>query len=171
MALPQNPNILDGKFPRRFLCDEMLKGLAKWLRFLGFSTEITANTSRIMQVLENEPSAIFLTRSRKHARIFPENSVFVLQSDDVAEQLQELNREFSLFNRMKFLSLCSVCNIPIEPIEKAEIQGQIPERVWESFQEFWKCPVCGRIYWEGGHVQRLKDKLRRMGVPVLPDSS
>ncbi len=152
--------------PRQFICDSMLKGLAKWLRFLGFPTEISSDSEQIQRRLLSEPNTLFLTRSPKNALNLPSEAVLLLQSDEIAVQLQELNERLAIFQHMNPLSLCSVCNIPIEPVEKEKIKGEVPERVWEQFEEFWRCPHCQRIYWEGGHVNRLLDKLRRMGVPV-----
>jgi len=36
--------------------------------------------------------------------------------------------------------------------------------VYDTHEEFAMCPVCGRIYWEGTHVSRMKDKLQEVGI-------
>ncbi len=159
-------NIQDQRSSVEFICDSMLRGLARWLRFLGFSTLLSPTVEALTTLMEQHPRATFLTRSRKHAEQFETYSVFLLHSDRIEQQLQELNQAFSLFSRINLLSRCSVCNRVIESVGKETIKGEVPDRVWEHYEKFWRCPQCGRIYWEGGHVARLMDKLRRMGVPV-----
>ncbi len=148
-----------------FLADPMLKGLARWLRFLGFPTKIVPRIEQLPEIRQEQPEAIFLTSSKKHLGLCSGPS-FLIRSHHVPEQLQELDREFQIFSQMDLLSLCSICNVPIRPVEKKAVKEKVPERVYQQFSRFWVCPVCGRIYWEGGHIPRLKDKLRRMGIPL-----
>jgi len=148
-----------------FITDNMLRGLARWLRFLGFPAKTVRQIEQLKKLQQEQPEAIFLTSSRKHLSLYSGCS-FLIRSDDIQEQLQEINQEFHIFSRMNLLSLCSVCNVPIRPMEKKAVKERIPERVYQQYARFWICPVCGRIYWEGGHIPRLKDKLRRMGIPL-----
>jgi uncharacterized protein with PIN domain len=59
-----------------------------------------------------------------------------------------------------------LCNIKVLLLKKSEIVDDIPERVIKNFGAFYYCPNCNKIYWQGGHVQRMLDKLQRMGVPI-----
>ncbi len=57
-------------------------------------------------------------------------------------------------------------DIPLKKIEKEQVKNRVPENIFHHFSVFYYCPHCQRIYWEGGHVKRLINKLNRMGVPI-----
>ena len=156
----------DGAKAPVFVVSANLLGLARWLRFLGFSTEIRTDPGKITVFLREHPEAIFLSAGKKQFEHVDTSRSYLLHSNFIEDQLQELNSAFEIFRRMNLLSRCSLCNVPIEPVSKADIKQQVPERVWQSFNQFWRCSRCRRIYWEGGHIERLKEKLRRLGVPV-----
>ena len=149
-----------------FVLDGMLAGLCRWLKFLGFSARIVNNPKQLPSSLIPDKKTIFLTRTPKHYIDNEDIICFVLTSDQIPEQLEELNKAFQIFNKIDFLSRCSLCDVPIEPVKKWTIKDKIPEKVWKSYDQFWRCPACERIYWEGGHVKRMKEKLRLMGVPL-----
>ncbi len=152
-----------------FLVDQMLRGLAKWLRYLGFSSHTVSDMKQAENLSQKFPEAIFLTASITHYHQFPGNSGFLIKSDVVSEQLSALDDAFQIFLKMNILSLCSRCNTPVIPIDKSGIQDQVPPKVWEVHNEFRQCPDCQRIYWHGGHVKRLSQKMKRMGIPIIKD--
>ncbi|GAB4377910.1 MAG: Mut7-C RNAse domain-containing protein [Calditrichia bacterium] len=144
----------------------MLRGLARWLRFLGYSAQIVMNPAEAKEALQNHRNAVFLTGSRKHFEQLEKFTVLLLKSERIPDQLQKINEFTSLFDRIDLLSLCSLCNTSIEPVKKESLREKVPARVWQTQEQFWMCPSCGKIYWEGGHVRRLKDKLKRMNIPI-----
>ncbi len=149
-----------------FIADNMLRGLARWLRFLGFPAEIAMSVPEAEKIRDLHPGAIFLTSSYNHLADFTSGKSHVVESGTIKEQLQELDTAFGIFSRIDLLSICSICNVPIEPAPKSQAKDRVPEKVWGSFDKFWQCPHCRRIYWKGGHVERLIGKLKRMDVPV-----
>ena len=46
--------------------------------------------------------------------------------------------------------------MPLQPIDKAEVEAQLPPRVRERYARFSTCPACRRVYWEGSHWQRMR---------------
>ncbi|RMG60980.1 MAG: hypothetical protein D6715_14465 [Calditrichaeota bacterium] len=157
----------------KFLLDGMLRGLARWLRFLGWDAQILQRweADEIRRWYQREPDRVFVSRSRAHVEAWPGQFKVLLSSDDVAEQLQQLNERFSLVQPDLFLSRCSRCNQPLVAVRPEAVRGKVPERVFERFREFYLCPGCQRIYWEGGHVERLIKKLQRMGLFFSPNCS
>ena len=55
----------------RFLCDEMLTGLARWLRIAGYDTAIVVRGRRDRDLVEqaNSENRILLTRDRRLVEI------------------------------------------------------------------------------------------------------
>ncbi|MFZ0390832.1 MAG: Mut7-C RNAse domain-containing protein [Calditrichia bacterium] len=153
----------------KFYVDNMLRGLATWLRFLGFPAIILNSPQEFVQLQKREDHCFYLTRSNRHYHTAGAEDAIRLLSDDIPGQLNELDRELSIFQKINLLSLCSICNVPVEKTDKAAIRQEVPEKVRHSFNLFYRCPECSRIYWEGGHIKRLKDKLKRMNIP-LPEN-
>jgi len=149
-----------------FIADTMLQGLGKWLRFIGFSTVIADNFKMARLLLLANPSLIFITSSSDHLRELGEFTAFMVRKNSIAEQLQEIDNHFHIFQRLNLFTICSLCNIPAQPISREEIRDRIPEAVKNNFENFWICPGCQRIYWQGGHIQRLLEKMQRMGIPI-----
>jgi uncharacterized protein with PIN domain len=150
-----------------FIADTMLRGLGKWLRFLGFFSAMPDNYEEGQKLLNRNPTHIFLTSSLNHFHQIGESLAYLIKKNNIAEQLQEIDNRFHIFQRVKLFSICSLCNIQIQSITKEDLKERIPDAVKNSYEEFWSCPSCQRIYWQGGHTLRLMDKMRRMGIPIL----
>ncbi len=147
-----------------FYVDEMLQGLIRWLRFLGYSALMTRNKSAFPENPRTGNSAVLLTASQHNIEKYGFSHSYLVKSDHIADQLQELNEQFDIFGHINFLSRCSRCNAPMQKVQKEAVSGMVPKRIYEKTEDFRQCPVCGHIYWKGGHVIRLKDKLHRMGI-------
>jgi uncharacterized protein with PIN domain len=67
-------------------------------------------------------------------------------------QLRDLVARFHLDLLTRAFTRCVVCNVPLE-----EGSGEAaPERVRTRCTTFLRCPSCGRTFWEGTHVERLR---------------
>lgn len=140
------------------MADEMLGTLAKWLRVAGVDCEYASgmDDDRILDVALSGRTV--LTRDKLLAQRCGEMGVYVV-SDDLEEQLVQVLGAFPRLMDGETLSRCLVCNVPVEPASAAEVKGSVPEGVLERTKEFWRCPTCGRAYWEGSHVEDMRDRL------------
>ena len=146
----------------KFLVDTMLIKLGRYLRFLGYDTAIvTLETDWKNSAHANR---IFVTTSRKHFEQWPFGKKILLHSQGFENQLRELRGFIPLSIGEYFLSRCSRCNAVLEPLSREAVLPQVPPLVAKNFEHFYRCPQCGKIYWEGGHVKRLKQKLQRLGL-------
>nr|WP_243663678.1 Mut7-C RNAse domain-containing protein [Rhodothermus marinus] len=71
---------------------------------------------------------------------------------------------FELHEFVDPFSRCMCCNAPLEPVEAEAVAAQIPPGIRTHYTEFYRCPACGRVYWEGSHharMQRLIDQVMR----------
>ncbi|MFN4182821.1 MAG: Mut7-C RNAse domain-containing protein [bacterium] len=143
----------------KFLVDRNLGSLAKWLRLLGFDVMYPEPMEdRALLLLSRKEGRILLTKDRKLAEA-ERSIVYYVQGHTLEEQVGEVLHTFNLENHAEPLSRCSACNTPIRPVDKNSIQGKVPPRVYHTQKEFWLCPGCGKIYWQGTHWERMKEKI------------
>ena len=150
----------------RFVADDMLGKLAKWLRILGYDVlyPAPARDAYLLRLAQAE-GRVLLTRDRGLADRCSGWKVLV-KSEDPWEQLRQVVEELGLEVDRGFLSRCAVCNEPIEPVPKENVRDLVPPYVFRTHEHFARCPICGRVYWEGSHVERMRRKLAEvLGVP------
>ncbi len=148
----------------KFLVDGMLLRVGKYLRFLGYDTRIEKQFYAIN--FDEVVDRIFVTASKKHYNQWPGGKKILIQSPYFNEQLAQLQAELNLEAGSQLLSRCSRCNTLLESVPTEEIRDRVPPQVAKYFDHFYRCPQCGKIYWEGGHVQRLIQKLQQLGFRV-----
>jgi uncharacterized protein with PIN domain len=138
----------------KFIADVMLGSLAKRLRLLGFDVlyDRTLNDNEIIR-LSLEQDRVILTRdSGLAARPLAANHLFI-DRDGAPAQVEQVLSAFPASSRP--LTRCSVCNAPLDPLEKRDARDLVPPHVYEAHDEFLQCATCGRIYWKGSHVKRM----------------
>lgn len=142
----------------KFLADSMLGRLAKWLRILGFDTAYSASWDDAAVVrAARAQGRLILTRDRAMA-LRRGIEVFLVKSDEVEEQVQEVIVGLGLSTADPF-SLCPECNGILAAVKKSEVKDLVPPYVFSTQQSFHRCPDCGRIYWRGTHWDRMIEKL------------
>ena len=146
-----------------FIADVMLGRLARWMRFLGIDTlyfrDIT--DSRLIRIAREQDRHI-LTRDTRLIKIKGVNNYLLIKANDSFHQLIEVidTLKLSQFNP---LSRCVVCNgMLIRVTNKHDIKGSVPEFVFLKMNIFLKCTECGKIYWEGSHPKKFKEKLDKI---------
>jgi len=152
----------------KFLADQMLGRLAKWLRILGFDTKYfnSIDDAELLRIAKEE-DRILLTRDTQLLKRRPivRNSISAIHvnSDDLINQLDQIINDVDLADLVAGTALsplCIHCNWPIHEIQKDLARGRVPSYVYKTQHEFCLCPKCGRIYWKGTHWERIKEKLQ-----------
>jgi len=145
----------------KFAADGMLGRLARWLRLCGFDV-IYVNSRRPSDILgmARREERVILTRSSFLKEHEPDR-ILLIRSDRVKEQMAEVVSHFNLkVNESTFFTSCSLCNQPLEKMEKNRLKNKVPPYVFKTQEEFYRCPSCQRIYWSGTHRERMVDFLR-----------
>lgn len=136
----------------KFLLSKELGRLAKWLRILGYDSAYYKEdkpASLIIQALRD--NRIILTRNHRLAQASGVRIV-LLKAEQIKEQIAEVLKELKIRPEPgKMFSRCTVCNIELEAADKDRIKERIPEYVFKTQNDFFTCPECKRIYWQGTH--------------------
>lgn len=148
----------------RFVLDVHLGKLARWLRMLGFDTLYDRNyeDAEIVDIAAAE-RRIILTRDRgllKHSKVT--HGCWV-RATDPRRQIHEVVRRLDLRSQFAPFTRCMECNGETVERPPGEVVDRVPPRARERSSTFYQCAACGRIYWEGTHVARMRrliDELR-----------
>jgi uncharacterized protein with PIN domain len=147
----------------RFFADAMLGNLARWLRILGFDTAYHASIPDPELVRRSlAEGRHILTRDRALQEEWRVSHCTVLEKDDVEAQLGEVFRRFPIREKIRMFTRCALCNAPLESLSREEARERVPGRVLEAHESFAACPECRRVYWEGSHTERIRQRLRRI---------
>lgn len=139
----------------KLLCDEMLKGLARWLRTAGYDVEMEPDgtTDRLLIERALAEDRLLLTRDRNLMEIRHALRVVVLLEGNGLENLaREVTQKLGIDWLLAPFSRCSLCNTPL--IETARPQDFPPD-----IEEACLCTFCDKYYWRGGHVERMRRRL------------
>ncbi len=144
-----------------FVVDVNLGRLARLLRLMGFDT-LFSNAyadDEIVRISE-EQGRIVLTRDRRllHAKAVTHG--YWVRSVWPRRQVDEVVRRFDLAGQVRPFSRCADCNGRIEPVAKEAVADQLEPKTKKYYEKFYRCPSCGKIYWEGSHVGKLRERFK-----------
>ncbi|MGA1824449.1 MAG: Mut7-C RNAse domain-containing protein [bacterium] len=144
------------------MVDNMLGRLARWLRILGYDAVYSksgigcASTQTV-----NDPEAIILTRNTKLFKNRGNKRALFIKDDYFQLQVRQVVQELGLHAvKNIFLSRCVECNETLSPIAKEDVEGKIPDYVFQTQSNFRQCKQCGRIYWQGTHYFQIENQLK-----------
>ncbi|RLD15953.1 MAG: hypothetical protein DRI36_06410 [Caldiserica bacterium] len=139
----------------KFLVDNMLGRLGRWLRLLGIDAKQVKRNSTYDEIIFTSLNErrILLTRSKKISkhRVY---GIYYVKNEDLRKQLKEVIENFNIkIDEDKIFSRCIICNEELKRIEKEKVKGEVPNYVYQTRDEFYTCPSCKKIFWEGTHFE------------------
>jgi uncharacterized protein len=148
----------------KFVADGMLGKLARWLRMLGQDVEYSnkMEDSELLKMAK-QGSRILLTRDFELYRRAVGKGIESVYFDGETgeEQLAELAKRFKIRLEIDMASSrCPKCNNVVRQISLDEASGKIEKRTLDHYREFWRCPECGQVYWQGAHWVKIRKTLR-----------
>jgi hypothetical protein len=147
----------------KFLCDDMLGKLARWLRIIGQDVYYKNRLSNeeLIEIAGRE-SRFVLTRDSRLAKTLSEKSIphCIVTENYPAHQLKEVVENFQDRIRIRVFSRCSDCNVILEPASKEEIADKVPPFVFKTQTVFRRCPNCGRVFWAATHRTHVEEQLK-----------
>lgn len=134
----------------RFIADQMLLRLGRWLRLLGqdVANPDGGDDKQLLQRAKLE-SRTLITRDKRLADSCSSahvNCVLII-SDKLEEQLEEMAK-LGLPLDLNPIR-CTICNSPLRSVEASEM-------------EMWRCEGCGKLYWRGSHWERISETLKKL---------
>lgn len=134
-----------------FLCDQMLTHLAKWLRAAGYDATVAAPEAPDDEVLREAiaEGRILITSDRE----------FLGKAENVVYLHEGTPKELSALVEIDWLrepfTRCLLCNTLFQEASSEMIEREVPEDVRENSTQFWYCPHCDKVYWEGSHTEAI----------------
>jgi uncharacterized protein with PIN domain len=148
----------------KFVTDGMLGKLTRWLRMLGQDVEYSRSDDdkKLIEKAKSE-ERVLLTRDFKlyqQAMTRGVNAVLVDAATE-PEKLADLARRFNFNLEIDItVSRCPKCNTEIRPVPKDMVMDKVPKTTSTYYNEFWECPNCGQVYWQGAHWKRIEKTLK-----------
>lgn len=151
--------------PIAFILDVHLGKLARRLRMLGFDCRYRNDYSD-PQIIEQalREKLIILTRDRgilKHSCV---EQGYLVGSQAVEEQVQEVLQRYALAGQIQALQRCPQCNGLLSAIDKDRIQHRLQPKTARYYRIFHICRDCGQLYWQGSHFEKIEKWLQQLGV-------
>jgi uncharacterized protein with PIN domain len=145
----------------RFVLDIHLGRLAGYLRLAGFDTAYRNDFSdEDLARISRDEDRILLTRDRELLKRSIISRGYFVRQTAPRRQLAEVIRRFSLAPAMAPFTRCARCNGVLAAVAKEAVADELPAHVRVSRGAFLRCPGCGRVYWDGTHVDQIRRFLR-----------
>jgi uncharacterized protein with PIN domain len=147
----------------KFITDGMLGKLTRWLRMLGHNVEYSRSLDdeQLIEIAKKEHRILLTSDLELYRQAAAQGiNAFFVERTTGARKLSNLAKRFDL--KLEFdvtASRCPKCNTKIKPIPKESIIGKVHETTASYYDEFWECPSCQQIYWQGAHWNRIQTTL------------
>lgn len=147
----------------KFIIDGMLGKVTRWLRILGYDVEYSNNLddAKLIEIAKKE-KRILLTRDLELYQQATAKGIDALYLEETfgSEKLARLAQRFKIRLEIDMeKSRCPKCNTPVKPVPKTNVAEKVEKSTYNYYDEFWECPECKQIYWQGAHWKRIRETL------------
>ena len=147
----------------KFIVDGMLGKLTRWLRMLGHNVKYSnkLDDAQLIAIAKRE-KRVLLTRDLELYQQATAKGVqaFYVDGKTEAERLAQLAKKFGISLEIDMaVSRCPKCNARVKPTSKENVKDKVEETTFAYYNEFWQCPKCGQVYWQGAHWKRIRKTL------------
>jgi uncharacterized protein with PIN domain len=141
----------------------MLGKLTRWLRMLGHNVKYSnrLNDAQLIEIAKKE-RRILLTRDLELYQQATAKGVdaFYLNGVTEEERLAEMAKRFNIKLDIDMTtSRCPKCNARVKPVSKDNVKDKVEKSTFNYYSDFWECPKCGQVYWQGAHWTRIRKTL------------
>jgi len=142
----------------RFLLDESLAGLGRWLRAAGYDAgdgkaargdSLLRQAERGGLVLVSSDAELMERRAIRDGAVVAQ---WVPTGIAPTEQLALVLADLGLPLREP---RCMACGGALEPAAKDTLGERIPPRTARWKDDYWVCASCARLFWQGTHWERI----------------
>jgi hypothetical protein len=147
----------------KFITDGMLGKFTRWLRLLGLDVEYASDTEdkKLMAMAKKEKRTLLTSDLELFQQANAHHvEAFLVEGVTEAERLACLARQYVFPLEVDVtISRCPKCNTQIREVPKGEVAEKVEKATFTYYNEFWQCPNCGQIYWQGAHWKRIASTL------------
>jgi len=150
----------------KFIVDNNVGKLAKWLRMMGYDTIFFdgSNDSHMVAKALAE-GRVILTRDteimKRRLVTSGQLKAILINSNEPEPQMQQVINTLNLDCQFRPFTLCLECNQPLAEKNKDQVKDRVPPHVFRTQSQYMECPACHRIYWRGTHWQAMTKKLKK----------
>lgn len=173
-----NSNSSNSSKTTRFVADSMLGSVARKLRIFGFDTLYVVHVadSEVLRIGVEQDRVILTADKEFFKRIVKAKARGVLVGgSDELEDLVHILRKTGIrsveWAATGAESRCAVCNgrLSSSAVNALDVRGSLPEKVARSLDnnrnsKIYRCEGCGKLYWEGSHVRRIRQLARNIDL-------
>ena len=155
----------------KFIVDNNVGKLAKWLRIMGYDALMFTDKDdgKMVKTALNQ-NRVILTKDTQvmKRRLVTSGKVraILIEGNESKTQLQQVVRTLALDYQFKPFSLCLECNQSLVERAKNEVSNLVPLHVLETQSHYMECPSCHRIYWRGTHWQAMSEELEKFMAEI-----
>lgn len=145
-----------------FMCDAMLGGLARWLRAAGYSAWFDVHVrdgELVRRALEEGRWLLTSDKGIMERFAVAEGLVrclFVPRGLSTVEQLAHVLATLALPVKE---ARCMDCGGELAEVALEQVDAEIPPKVKQTCDEFFRCAGCGKVYWHGTHWESIQRRL------------
>ncbi len=141
----------------------MLGKLTRWLRMLGQNVTYSSklDDAQLCSIAQKERRVLVTRDLELYQQATAKGIVaFYLEGKTEAERLAELARRFDISLEVDLkISRCPKCNARIQWTQKENVASKVKKNTFVHYNDFWECPKCEQIYWQGAHWERIRKTL------------
>lgn len=147
----------------KFVLDVHLGKLARLLRLAGFDCLYNNNyTDPEIVNISLQQKRIILTRDIGILKRKTVTHGYWLRSRDPYLQVEEVIKRFDLYENIKPFKFCMSCNGKIYKVNKKKLINKIDEYIFQSYNNFYQCNQCHKIYWNGTHIPGMLEFINKL---------
>ncbi len=146
----------------KFVADGMLGSLARWLRMMGHDVVYLHGLDDDKLMALAKEGRVLLTRDLELYRRATARGIttFYVEGKNESARLAAIAERFGIPLEIDLsVSRCPRCNTLIQPVPKTDVVDKVEKNTFAHYDEFWECPNCGKIYWQGAHWPKIRDTL------------
>jgi hypothetical protein len=153
----------------KFIVDNNVGKLAKWLRIMGYDALLFSgeDDGRMVKVALAQ-NRVILTKDREvmKRRLVTSGKLkaILIEGDDVEAQLHQVVEALGLDYHFSPFSICLECNQRLIEKDKDAVRDLVPPYVFKTQRLYMECPSCHRIYWRGTHWQAMNRELAKLAA-------
>lgn len=157
----------------KFIADSMLGKLVRWLRMLGHDVtyNVALKDSALLEIAKKEGRILLTKDLELYKRAISRNvEVFFVEGNTEPKRLAEIAKRYSLTLTINMDEAnCPICNTKLEATEKQKLLNELEKNTFTYYDNFWECPNCGQIYWQGAHWKQIISTLNEAQILVMSD--